>query len=370
MKQRFDHHQYVPVLRWKSSEREALCNLDINLKKMITPFFELVAKDFEKNSSNVVLKKQASQIAKSWGWNDLFFIDFHLLGDNLAAHCLPLFVNHAKNYCLRFGLVTGLNRSESYQSATKAGLWKSERELCFRISAYDLRRAGFEKSLIDLLSYYEKEAADIHLAIDFQAISDPLPAVAAFINAIPYLNDWRSLTIIAGAFPKDLSHLKKNSQYELPRNDWLMWNNYANSTAGRIPSFGDYTIQHGVFEEREGKHFNFSASLRYTANEHWVVMRGEGVLNEDGAGFDQFPAQAQLLSERSEFCGPQFSSGDYYIHTMGQQFSKPGQPKDWLVATFNHHITFVAKQIEVLFAGANSGALSSESSPGLHVGQA
>jgi hypothetical protein len=42
MKRNFDHRQYVPVLRWKSSEREALCKLDTNLKKRITPIIELV----------------------------------------------------------------------------------------------------------------------------------------------------------------------------------------------------------------------------------------------------------------------------------------------------------------------------------------
>ena len=72
-------------------------------------------------------------------------------------------------------------------------------------------------------------------------------------------------------------------------------------------------------------------------------MRGEGVMNENGAGFEQFPAQAQLLLERSEFCGPEYSVGDKYIHEMGQQMLKTGQAKKWLVATFNHHMTFVVR---------------------------
>ena len=84
MKRTFNYHQYVPVLRWKSSEREALCKLDSNLRKRITPIIELVPQDFEKGSTDSVLTKHASQIAKSWGWNDLFFIDFHLLGENLS----------------------------------------------------------------------------------------------------------------------------------------------------------------------------------------------------------------------------------------------------------------------------------------------
>jgi hypothetical protein len=125
-----------------------------------------------------------------------------------------------------------------------------------------------------------------------------------------------------------------------------------------------------VFEEHEGQHFNFSASLRYTASEYWVIMRGEGVKNEHGAGFEQFPAQAQLLLERKEFSGPQFSDGDLYIHTMAQQFTKTGHLKGWLVATFNHHLTFVVRQIDGLFADLKSNAPSLESNPSQHTLQA
>jgi len=64
MRRAFNHHQYVPVLRWKSSEREALCKLDPNVKKRITPIFELVPQDFKKMSTAAALKKQTKQIAE------------------------------------------------------------------------------------------------------------------------------------------------------------------------------------------------------------------------------------------------------------------------------------------------------------------
>jgi hypothetical protein len=113
----------------------------------------------------------------------------------------------------------------------------------------------------------------------------------------------------------------------------------------RVPSFGDYTIQHGIYEEREGKHFNFSASIRYTTPDGWLVMRGEGVLNEDGPGYAQWPAHAQLLMERSEFCHAQYSWGDKFMNDMGSQVEKTGQAKDWLAAGINHHMTMVANQL-------------------------
>jgi hypothetical protein len=85
-----------------------------------------------------------------------------------------------------------------------------------------------------------------------------------------------------------------------------------------------------------------------------VIIRGEGVLNEDGPGYAQWPAWAQLLCERAGFCGPQFSFGDGYIHAMSQQMTKTGTAKDWLAAGFNHHLTFVAQQIQDPFGTANS----------------
>jgi hypothetical protein len=117
------------------------------------------------------------------------------------------------------------------------------------------------------------------------------------------------------------------------------------SQAGiRNVRFGDFTIQHPTFEDNEGDFRNFSASIRYATPEYWVVIRGEGVYNEDGAGFDQWPGQALLLTARTEFAGREFSWGDAYIESMGQQTQKTGTAKTWLAAAVNHHITLTATQ--------------------------
>ena len=366
----FDPRQYVPVLRWKSSERTALCNLDGEIKKRITPIFELVPRDFEDKPTASVLARHAKQVAESWGWNHLFFIDFSLLGEGLAAHCLPIFVKEADARNLRVGLTTELHWSENYQTVVKKALAKPGRELCFRLRAYDLRSAGIQKSLDGLLGVFDKLPSDVHLVVDFQSINEPLPDIAAYIKAIQNFDEWRSFTVIAGAFPKDLSEIEKHSQYNQPRNDWLIWKKYATDCTGRIPSFGDYTIQHGIFEEHEGEFLNFSASIRYTASEYWAIMRGESVFSEKGAGFAQFPAQAQLLLLRPDFCGASFSDGDLYILTMSQQFTKSGSAKDWLTAGFNHHLTFVVRQLDDFFAGSSNSAPSTESNPSQHTLQA
>ena len=244
----FDHYQYFPVLRWKGAERVAVRKLDSSLKSHITPIVEFVPREFENKALSPVLASKAKQIAENWGWKDLLFVDFSLLGNEKAKQSVLAFTRKADEYRLRAGLVTGLQQPVDFQSAIQAALATNNRELCLRINAYELRQAGSQWTINNLLARFEREPSAVHLVIDFQAVTDPLPHVATWLNTIPSVNDWRSFTIIAGAFPKDLAQLEKNREHTLPRHDWLIWRDYAASAAGRIPSFGDYTIQHPFFE--------------------------------------------------------------------------------------------------------------------------
>ncbi len=120
-----------------------------------------------------------------------------------------------------------------------------------------------------------------------------------------------------------------------------------------MPAYGDYTVQHPVFRG-PGFGLNFSASIRYTAEDDFVIMRGEGVRNDDGPGYAQWPANAMMLCERREFQGEDFSAGDRYIKEMSKEVEKNGSgrtggPGTWLQAAFNRHLTLTVRQISSLF---------------------
>jgi hypothetical protein len=90
---------------------------------------------------------------------------------------------------------------------------------------------------------------------------------------------------------------------------------------------------------------NFSASVRYTIEEEYVVLRGEGVLNESGPGYGQWNAWAALLIERPEFFGQAFSAGDQYIVEHATDSRSTGSAQSWLQAGFSHHLTATALQV-------------------------
>jgi hypothetical protein len=162
------------------------------------------------------------------------------------------------------------------------------------------------------------------------------------------LRRWRSFTVLAGSFPPDLMAFERPGQYEIPRLEWLKWMTEVQqlSTSSRRPTFGDYAIQHPIYVEPV-KGANPTASIRYTCDTYFVVMRGQALRKkEGGTRHEQYRANAELLCARKEFAGAHFSAGDEYIWNIGSHKEPgPGTPETWLRAGFSHHLAFTARQI-------------------------
>jgi hypothetical protein len=274
-----------------------------------------------------------------------------------GSHPLLVYANEARHWQLQVIPVTGLDRDRHYQSAV-ASIYSDDRYgICTRLYRDELRRPSFKDDLLNLLSGLGIGPGQADLIIDLQLVDDssPAPAFGYICDQIPYLPLWRTFTIVSGTFPPDLHELEKNRQHEIPRTDWQTWYSELVSLPPlpRLPTYGDYTIQHPHFSEPV-KNANVSASIRYTSDNHWVIMRGEGLRNEGGPGYKQYQANAQLLCERPEFCGAGFSEGDRYIEELSMGIGGMGNPEMLLWAGINHHITFVVNQITTLF-GASTG---------------
>jgi Beta protein len=343
---------YVSVLRWKGAEKRAVKALSPDIKRTVVPVIEFVPKDFWETAEQAAVNTVGKEIAENWGWRNPVIIDPHLLGDDLAARNIEFVLSALKRYNVPCAIVTDVSRTEEYQQAVERSLSRiNSLELCFRISVIHLRATGLDSPVRELLARFSSAARDVHMILDFGLISDEGANFAPTWNSLPMARDWKSLTTLAGSFPKDLSHLAPNGEHWLPRGEWESWCSL-NERSSLPTAFGDYTIQHPFFEEREGKGYNFSPSIRYTCPDGWLIFRGEGVKNDDGVGYEQWLGEAALLSEKNEFCGGSFSWGDTFIHDKSKEPLNPGSIKDWLAATVNHHMTLVTRQIRAVKAPA------------------
>lgn len=200
-----------------------------------------------------------------------------------------------------------------------------------------------------LISACGLQENSVDLIVDFQASNLDCSALLIKLKNVPSVSKWRSFTVVSGAFPKDLTNLALG-HHEQPRSDWNFWKECLKSSdLIRKPSYGDYTIQHAHYYEPVPA-ANVSASVRYTSETYWLIMRGQGMRTEGSAGSAQYPAHAVTLSKRKEFSGENFCLGDAFIAEKAKDINtkKTGNATQWLMAGINHHISFVVNQISNL----------------------
>jgi Beta protein len=349
----FDHKHYIPVLRWKRAEWKALGDLASGDRDRVTPLLELTPLSFRAKKNKPapdpkdVLAKNAADMLKYWHQAPFFLDLCHLgavpdLGNGL--HALQFLAERTRNAGLHLIPATGLGRAPAYQSAIASIIATDGFGICIRVHPAEIQRQDFSTRLSGTLANFGLEPEEVDLFVDYRLWDGGPPSFSMLCTHLPEISRWRTLTHSSGTFPRDLSGFTIG-EHQLARSDWLAWRTQVSTgNLPRLPSFSDYTIQHADFAEPP-EYANFSASIRYASGGYWVIMRGEGVFLDNGPGFHQWPANAQLLCGRAEFCGPTFSAGDKYIFDMGNQITNTGNAETWLRAGINHHVTFTVRQI-------------------------
>ena len=364
----FNH--YIPILRWKAAEREALQNLTPEQKASITPLIEIIMprpKTYKKGSREKTpeellaesidslrsaLPKIPTNILKAWG-SASAILEVGLVHVDLRAEALREILALGEKVGVHLVPAIGLNSDPKTVQVAVALAKKYGHGMCIRLFRSDLaEKALLPNRIKQFLGSCGIAQTDIDLILDYQITDQSdsqyqdLPDVC---EHIPELPQWRTFTVASGAFPPDLVNFDVNL-HKIPRYDWMNWIAQVKSgNLRRKPYFADYTIQHPLFKEPV-RGANPSASIRYTIPEEWMIMRGRGLRSPKSNGHAQYPALAQLLLIQKEFCKGSFSFGDEYVETVGASLKtkKTGNPRTWLRAGINHHLAMVVSQLSNL----------------------
>jgi len=331
--------RYVPVLRSRRAETVAVHLLSQVTRSLVAPLFELTNGTLEKWRT-LSPKQVGRAITRMLYSPGEMYLDLGLLLDWPEAR---LICEAVQEYFISLHspaqLVLTLADFRRKSQLGGSDLFQSN-GAAFRITPLEYANADLHR-VTDLFKQFGLKADDVDLIIDSQVVVEhqPMRGTAARLESgFP----WRSITYLGGSFPPDLGGLRKNDQHELARHEW---NTFAFESRGASQGirFGDYTVQHAL--QRDSAPFPPSGSIRYSSDDHFVVMRGEKLDNPKGPGYAQYIGHALLLCERSEFRGPGFSAGDAYIHGMAGGGAGTGTPETWLRASINHHVTLTAEQL-------------------------
>ena len=163
-----DDTLYVPVLRWKAAEMDALQGMREEDRSRLKPLLEIIPPSFQpKNdaprpSVRAVLGTIARDIDRCWGSSPVFVDVDHLVNAGIrepsGLHLLEVLAEETRRLVPMFPdrstlvPVTGLSRSEDYQSAVSSIVEEDQTGACIRITPREVSHRKIADKLEALLS--------------------------------------------------------------------------------------------------------------------------------------------------------------------------------------------------------------------------
>ena len=362
---------YVPVLKGKGGEYAALAGLKPATAARITPMIELqpvpppprpTAK--KPHPRPRPLDRHLTQnftraILQNWGSSSPVWIDL------AATDAMPrLAGGHAARYVLDDARTIGaqavpvltLHASAGYVAEATLALGRDQRGVVLRLRGRDFSSPGtLAADISALLAALGVGERSVDLVLDVGAVAAP-PAVqamtaASFINLVPNIRRFRSLTLTQSAFPDSLSQLAYDSKTTIDRDDWLTWQMLVSTgNAKRQPQYGDY----GPSGAGAALPYRGTPNIRYALDTQWLVLRG-GTTRTSGTVTAQHFALAKKLRGDKLWMGRGFSAGDEYIYLCRPGSGGPGGATQWRTVAVNHHLELVVTQMATPGGSATGG---------------
>ncbi|MBW8002658.1 MAG: hypothetical protein FVQ80_11655 [Planctomycetes bacterium] len=353
----FDHSHYVPCLRWKQGEYQAVLRLHEKAKKKFTPLIQVpeFGYDFEKGKEPKVIDKHIEPFAKrvhdKWGKLPCF-VDLKLINPSVRLENKTHPVKYVFDDLRRRGCysipVTGLGRDKAYQQAIKSILIKDKSGVCLRVSIEEAAKGSFATDINSLLSTLNVQVDNCDLIMDlvtpnFEPLDGFSKVIQNIVKKIPYLAKWRTFSLIGTSFPKSMGGIKTGVT-NIPRHEWQIYKIIIHSfkKAGlRLPTFGDYAISHPDIPDLDWRVVKPKVKIRYTVDDKWYLVKGK---NYRDYGYGQYHELSKQILNSGYYYGPTFSWGDKYIQQCANGGST-GHLTMWVGVDTNHHIEKVIQDI-------------------------
>jgi hypothetical protein len=242
--------------------------------------------------------------------------------------------------------VTSPYFAAAYQQVIRNVIATDGRGVMFRIPANFFSNPQNIPALDALAAVLGVARNQVDILIDLQYRPDLVSIQqigAGCLNSLPFINDWRTVTLASGCFPDSISNQPTGQWLPFDRNDWRGWNSILQQRMAaqlRLPSFGDYGVRCGG--EPQIIPNTPAPNLRYTSDQIIWVRRGD---KTNGA----MRVICSDLVAQQFFSGAQFSVGDAEIAAKATTTGPAnGSAEQWIQWCTNHHLELTASQIQSL----------------------
>lgn len=366
----FDQHYYIPCLRWKTGEYQAIKQLSDTTKKMLIPLIEIpqMGWDFEENREKKTiddhLEKFPKRVFDKWGTASCFIDIKHISPTKRMMdgnHPIKFVFDSLNKLKCSAVPVTGLERDNEYQREIKAILKEKKASgICFRLTLDQAYAPTFKSNLDSLLSTLEIEPNDCNLILDlispnFIPLDGFSKVILQIVESLAYLSTWGGFSILGTSFPETMGGIAEGIKI-LPRYEWQLYKKLIEVFNGanlRLPAFGDYAILHpSARDDLDWRKMRTSPNIRHTIDDNWCIVRGKSYRERKLVLEQYFELSQQLI--RSQYYGQDVSWGDEYIKKCAGRTVGHGSLTTWRQVGTNQHIEKVAQDISSFYASLGS----------------
>lgn len=352
---------YVPALRWRQAEYQALFRLDSAAKARTVPFIIIpeVEFDFETRQPKKSVQEHVHPFAARFKakWNQRpAWIGVHPGIANRPmsdGRDIPAYVFEALRAFKANAIpAIPLQAAPPIVASVRAIVAKDGHGVAVAVRIADLMKSDTRTRIDELAASLGAAINEVDLVVDLGAPNfEPYDTFAnALISSVHRLSDlhaFRNFVVIGTAIPETFKDVAKGA-HQLPRHDWLFYRVLLGGTPTgmRQPNYGDYTIVHPEFKVLDMRMIKAAGKLVYTTPKAWEVRKG-GAFADNRT---QMHGHCASIVASGKFKGADYSSGDDYIAKCAVHEEGPSNQTRWKEVAINHHITHVLHDLSTLAA--------------------
>ena len=329
--------KYVPILKFKAGEQQAIKNLDAATSDQICPLFEI-----HKPKDGVNLREQ---IAACWDNRPFFFYPL----PDWYEDCEDINDWFNKKDGIFYSLCKSGNATPvldlSMLDAISDWSFLPQQGVAIRIRGNEF--ADVEGTLNPVFSSTPLKRAATDLILDLQnALENDLFSKESVLKGtLPYIDgisEYRSIIISSCSFPEELPQMEVNRIYRFPRTERQI-HAKALELAKRFhftyvySDYGPASLQEIQFVVGMSPNFK----IKYSTKDEYLYIKGIS-LKYGGLDIKNISTLCTTLVNSGEFFGEDFSWADACIYKLSNNTAKSGgNLTTWVSYSMNHHITLI-----------------------------
>jgi hypothetical protein len=354
------HAFYVPCLRWRLAERQALAALTDKAKDSIVPLITIpdLEFDFEDGTPKKTVGAHVGTFPKRYkekwktrkAWLDADSkIQIETMPDGRPV--LTYIFDEIRKFNADAMPVASLDCTPRVVVQIAAIVATDKKGVGIRARIEHVMKANFGASLDALLKSLKVTPEETDLIVDlgtpnYEPYVAFATALAAALGRIPNLGGYRNFILVGCAFPDTLKVVSSPVGY-IERHDWKFYVQFlAKLPKGtRLPMFGDYaTVNPSFTAKMDMRKVNPAGKIVYATTDKWFVRKGGAFRGNE----KQMHKLSDEVVKSGLFRGPTFSAGDDYIDKCAKKTVGPSNQTRWKSVGINHHIMQVLGEVASL----------------------